>query len=99
MFFAKDSLQKRNNKINFVDSTTGDALSEELVYGIYALLNSTLFDTYYRVLNGSTQVNSTEINSIPVPPLSVISDIGKSLMQKESLSTEICDELLDRVYM
>lgn len=97
-FSQYDSIGTQN-KINFVDSTTGDALSEELVYGIYALLNSTLFDTYYRVLNGSTQVNSTEINSIPVPPLSVISDIGKSLMQKESLSTEICDELLDRVYM
>lgn len=60
------------NKINYVDSTIGEDLSKEVVYGVYALLNSTLFDTYYRVLDGSTQVNSTEINNIPVPPLCVM---------------------------
>ena len=86
------------NKINYIDSTIGEDLSKEVVYGVYALLNSTLFDTYYRVLNGSTQVNSTEINTIPVPPLCVIADIGKRLMQKRSLSTATCDELLNEVY-
>lgn len=86
------------NKINYVDSTIGEDLSKEVVYGVYALLNSTLFDTYYRVLDGSTQVNSTEINNIPVPPLCVIADIGKRLMQKRSLSTATCDELLNEVY-
>lgn len=102
IYLAKDFSQYDSigtqNKINFVNSVAGDQLSEELVYGIYTLLNSTLFDTYYRVLNGSTQVNSTEINSIPVPPLSVISDIGRQLMQKEDLSTETCDELVNRIY-
>lgn len=86
------------NKINYVDSAIGEGLSKEVVYGVYALLNSTLFDTYYRILDGSTQVNSTEINSIPVPPLCVIADIGKRLMQKRSLSTATCDELLNEVY-
>ena len=39
-------------------------LSECVVYGLYVLFNSTLYDCYYRILNGSTQVNSTEVNSI-----------------------------------
>ena len=55
------------NKINFISGLR--ELSECVVYGLYVLFNSTLYDSYYRILNGSTQVNSTEINSMPVPPL------------------------------
>lgn len=40
------------NKINFITGLQG--LSDCLVYGLYVLLNSTLYDNYYRILNGST---------------------------------------------
>ena len=43
------------NKINFVDGVLTE-MSECLVYGLYVLFNSTLYDEYYRILNGSTQV-------------------------------------------
>ncbi|MDO5392712.1 MAG: hypothetical protein Q4F24_16700, partial [Eubacteriales bacterium] len=56
--YAKISTQ---NKINFVDGLLGE-MSECLVYGLYVLFNSTLYDEYYRILNGSTQVNATEVN-------------------------------------
>lgn len=82
------------NKINFVEREDGKSLTVYETYGIYALLNSSLFDSYYRILNGSTQVNSTEINSIPVPPIKTITDIGKMLIDSENLSTENCDKIL-----
>lgn len=85
------------NKINFVERVNGNDMSLEETYGIYALLNSTLFDSYYRILNGSTQVNSTEVNSIPVPSLKEIAEIGKKLLQIGSLTTETCDTILDEV--
>lgn len=85
------------NKINYVASTDGSELSREMIYGIYALLNSTLFDQYYRILNGSTQINSTEINSIPVPPREKIQTIGSILMESGDLSTEACDKALKEV--
>lgn len=50
------------NKINFIKCD-----SPCVTYGLYVLLNSSLYDNYYRILNGSTQVNSTEINQIPIP--------------------------------
>ena len=65
--------------------------------GFYALLNSTLFDMYYRILNGSTQVNSTEINSIPVPPASVIRKIGEQVIATNDLSTDNCDRIITEV--
>ena len=64
------------------------------IYGIYALFNSTIYDRYYRIVNGSTQVNSTEVNNIPVPPLEVISEIGRTLMEKGDLGTAMCDDIV-----
>lgn len=86
------------NKINYIDDCFGNALSKEEVYGLFVLMNSSLFDMYYRILNGSTQVNSTEINSIPVPPRNIIRQMGNALIEKEDLSTETCDEIMRIAY-
>ena len=85
------------NKINYVDMVDGSTMDLPTVYGIYALLNSTLFDLYYRILNGSTQVNSTEVNTIPVPPMPSIKLIGKKLIASNNLTTEYCDKILQEV--
>ena len=81
------------NKVNFIDGI--QEISECLVYGLYVLYNSTLYDMYYRILNGSTQVNSTEMNEIPVPSLSIIEKMGKELMKTKNLSEAHCDEILN----
>lgn len=80
------------NKINFIDGLKG--LSECVVYGLYVLFNSTLYDSYYRILNGSTQVNSTEVNSMPMPPMSVIESMGKELIRVRDMSEISCDRIL-----
>lgn len=61
------------------------------------LFNSTLYDTYYRMLNGSTQVNATEINSMPVPDIESIQEMGRKLMGTEDLSEKNCDLILEEV--
>lgn len=80
------------NKINFIDGLKG--LSECVVYGLYVLFNSTLYDTYYRILNGSTQVNSTEVNSMPMPPMSIIESMGKELIKSRDMSEISCNRIL-----
>lgn len=82
------------NKINFIDGVATE-LSECVVYGLYALFNSTIYDSYYRILNGSTQVNSTEINAMPVPELGIIQEIGRKIIKTKDLSEENCDKILE----
>jgi len=82
------------NKINFISGL--HELSECVVCGLYVLFNSTLYDRYYRILNGSTQVNSTEINSMPVPPMSIIESMGKELIRVKDMSETTCDNILRR---
>lgn len=80
------------NKINFICGLR--ELSDCVVYGLYVLFNSTIYDCYYRILNGSTQVNSTEINAMPVPPMNIIESMGKKLIQIRDMSEESCNEIL-----
>lgn len=80
------------NKINFICGLKD--LSECVVFGLYVLFNSTLYDCYYRILNGSTQVNSTEINSMPVPAMSVIESMGKKLLKAKDMTEKTCDNIL-----
>ncbi len=78
------------NKVNFIKCD-----SPCITYGLFVLLNSTLYDSYYRIMNGSTQVNSTEINQIPVPERKVIEEMGRELMHKE-LSVANCNKILSK---
>lgn len=78
------------NKVNFVKCD-----SPCITYGLYVLLNSSLYDAYYRILNGSTQVNSTEINQIPIPSRDLIEKMGRELMHQE-LTVVNCDKIVDR---
>lgn len=85
------------NKINFIDSVLTE-MSECLVYGLYVLFNSTIYDEYYRILNGSTQVNSTEINNMPVPELETIQEMGRKLIKTRDFSEKSCDLILEGYY-
>lgn len=76
------------NKVNYILCK-----DEDEALGVYCLLNSTIYDLYYRILNGSTQVNSTEINNMPVPDKHTIVAMGKEL-RGNGLSTEVCDKIV-----
>ncbi len=62
---------------------------------MYAFLTPTLYDEYYRILNGSTQVNSTEVNSMPVPDMESIQEMGRKLMKSKDLSERNCNLILE----
>ncbi|MBR3797462.1 MAG: Eco57I restriction-modification methylase domain-containing protein [Bacteroidales bacterium] len=78
------------NKINFIKCD-----NPEIAYGLFTILNSSLYDSYYRILNGSTQVNSTEINAMPVPSKNDLELIGKELIGQE-LTEQNCNNIVDK---
>jgi adenine-specific DNA-methyltransferase len=67
------------NHLNLVYRRHGELTEAETV-GLAALYNSALFDRYFRVINGSTQVNAAEVRALPLPPLDIIQQIGAALM-------------------
>lgn len=101
MFFRKQYSNydyiSTENHINFICSIDNKELQEDLIYGLYGIYNSTLYDKYYRILNGSTQVNATEINNIPIPNEKELKEIGKHLRERRDISTKSCNNILMEV--
>jgi len=67
------------NHLNYIHRPGGSLTAEE-AWGLAVLYSSSLMDTYFRVLNGNTQVSATELRAIPLPPLDVIAGIGRKAM-------------------
>ncbi|MBD3307324.1 N-6 DNA methylase [candidate division KSB3 bacterium] len=66
------------NHVNYIWKPV-KGLSQEESLGIMALLNSSLFDRYFRVMNGHTQVNASEILHMPFPSYEAIIEIGETI--------------------
>jgi adenine-specific DNA-methyltransferase len=86
------------NHLNFITKING-TMSEEELYGLFAILNSNYMDRYFRILNGSTQVNANEINAMPFPSYTDILQIGRTAMRIDPLNGESCDLILDNHFM
>lgn len=75
------------NKLNYIYRPKGH-LNRMEVMGIAALLNSDLFDNYFRTFNGNVNVSATELREMPMPPLDVIQNIGKEIIAINDYSME-----------
>lgn len=72
------------NHLNYIYCLKREMLEEEAI-GLAALLNSGLIDRYFRISNGNTQVNATELRALPLPPIAVIRAIG-GLLNKDKVA-------------
>ncbi|MGA2034272.1 MAG: Eco57I restriction-modification methylase domain-containing protein [Thermoguttaceae bacterium] len=81
------------NHVNYVYHAQR-GLTEDEVYGIATLLNSTLIDHYFRTISGSTQVNATEIRAMNFPDLKTLARIGKQARRNpEEAEAVVLNEL------
>ena len=67
------------NHLNYL-YRPGGVISIEEATGIAAFLNSSLVDRYFRIGNGNTQVNATELRRLPLPQLEQLIRIGQQVI-------------------
>jgi adenine-specific DNA-methyltransferase len=71
------------NHLNFIHRKDGD-LEPKLAIALAALLNSSLFDAYFRLSNGNTQVSATELRALPLPPIRALVALSRRLESGET---------------
>ena len=76
------------NHLNYIYKPGGE-LSKEETYGIAALLNCHLLDTYFRSYNGNTQASATELRLMPLPPMETVRLIGQEAAKGKRATSEI----------
>ncbi|HZV70409.1 MAG TPA: N-6 DNA methylase [Saprospiraceae bacterium] len=75
------------NHLNYIYHTKTE-LTKDQTIGLAAILNSRLFDLYFRTFNGNINVSATELRDFPLPNLSLIQTLGKKIISnnKKGLS-------------
>lgn len=68
------------NHLNYIHRPSG-VISEDEAWGLAALYNSCLLDTYFRCVSGNTQVGATELRAMPLPSSETIVRIGRLVKQ------------------
>jgi len=81
------------NHLNYIYRYNG-LLSVEEVYGVAGILNTSIMDIFFRMLNGSTQVNAVDIENLPFPSLGEIQLIGKAILKSKPDIGEELDKLI-----
>ncbi len=81
------------NHLNVLHCEKG-GLTEELAFGLTTYLNSTAVDNYFRLFNGHTQVNATDLRQIKYPPKKILEQIGRWAIKKGTPSQDQIDQKL-----
>ena len=85
-----------HNKINFIDmKDPKEEMNARLAFGLYALLNSTIYDRYMSIVSKSKQINAKEMRSLPLPPKNLIENLGMRLMAVKQTSVAACDGIVN----
>lgn len=71
------------NHVNYIHRPDAN-LSVYEAFGIASILNTTIIDNFFRSLNGNTQVNATDIRSLPFPDIEDIRKIGKMVYESKT---------------
>ena len=81
------------NKLNYIYRPKGHLRRDETI-GLTALLDSDIFDGYFRTFNGNINVSATELRAMPLPPIETIREIGKQIILNNNYSIDYINELV-----
>jgi len=95
--FAKADLIGVENHLNYIYRPHGH-LDRNEILGLAALLNSNLFDTYFRTFNGNVNVSATELREMPLPPLETIKQLGNTVILKNNFSKSDVEGVVEHFF-
>lgn len=95
--FIKADFIGVENKVNYIYRPKGHLERNEVV-GLCALLNSSLFDAYFRIFNGNVNVSATELREMSLPPIETIQEIGNTITLSNDFSIENTNHIVNEYF-
>lgn len=86
------------NHLNYIYHKETE-LTIDQTLGLAAILNSVLFDLYFRTFNGNINVSATELRDFPLPDFRLIQSLGEKINKIDRKSTpNIIDRLVSETF-
>lgn len=90
----KEKLISTHNKLNYIDYADDREMDFNMVYGLFVVLNSSLYGKYYAIISKSKQINASEFAELPLPSPAALRAMGAQLAMTRVFSEKTCDTLL-----
>ncbi len=90
----RDAVITTHNKLNYIDYADGREMDFNMVFGLFVVLNSSLYGKYYSIVSKSKQINATEFATLPLPSAAALRAMGGALSMARVFSEKVCDNLL-----
>lgn len=84
------------NHLNYV-YRPGETLSEDETWGLAALYNSGVLNTYFRCLSGNTQVSATELRAMPLPSYDTVVALGRKVRRLDDPTRGLDELVMDTI--
>lgn len=75
----------------------GQGLSPALARGLAVYLNATIVDKFFRLFNGHTQVNATDLRALPYPNQETLLRLGQRISSAELPPQAVIDQLVEQI--
>lgn len=79
------------NHVNYLKLEEDD---DVFLKGLFVLFNSSLYNRYFAIINGTTQINVTDLNELPIIQKRLIREIGKKSNDIDLCNSKECDEVV-----
>ena len=93
--FPKIRYISTNNKLNYLDYEGEREMDAKMLYGVYAVLSSILYERYCAMITSSTQINAKDYADLPMPSEETLLAIGTKLASVNDLSLRSCDLIVN----
>lgn len=87
-----------HNKLNYVDYCDDRELDAQTLHGLYAVLNSSLYDKYCKLTSATPQISASEYGNLPMPKMETLRALGSKLMMIRQYSEKMCDALVKNAF-
>ncbi len=84
------------NHVNYIYKLNGK-LTEDEANGLATLLNSRLYNRFFQMQNGNTQVSASEIYNIPLPSIEKITLVGRLCRRETKAGEALGDTIIRRI--
>ena len=85
------------NHLNILHGNRGP-LPEDVARGLVVYLNAKVVDDWFRQFNGHTQVNATDLRSLPYPDLEDLIRLGRWAKSQPALTAQDIDQKIGTVW-
>jgi adenine-specific DNA-methyltransferase len=92
--YSKSEKVGLENHLNYFHKN-GKPLEKNFAVGLVTFLNSTLIDMYFRIFNGHTQVNATDLRAMKYPSAAELEELGRQIGDNV-LNQDQIDALVER---